>query len=83
MNIIKLIEMNSTFTQILGKLIKNKMFANLKNFENLKEKGQNLALTSQKLARCYRLHMLMIDTQKYTKFGKIGEKVSHTVRVPS
>jgi hypothetical protein len=30
--------MNSTFAQILGKLKKNKMSENLKNFENLKEK---------------------------------------------
>jgi hypothetical protein len=43
----KLIGMNSTFAQILGKLIKNKMSENLKNFENLKEKkGQNSALCS-------------------------------------
>jgi hypothetical protein len=32
LNIIKLIRMNSTFAQILGKLIKDKMFENLKNF---------------------------------------------------
>ena len=38
LNIIKLIGMNSTFAQILEKLIKNKMSENLKNFENLKEK---------------------------------------------
>ena len=38
LNIIRLIGMNSTFAQILGKLIKNKMSENLKNFENLKEK---------------------------------------------
>ena len=38
LNIIKLIGMNSTFAQILGKLIKNKMSENLKNFENLKER---------------------------------------------
>ena len=38
LNIIKLIGMNSTFAQILGKLKKNKMSENLKNFENLKEK---------------------------------------------
>ena len=37
LNIIKLIGMNSTFTQILGKLIKNKMSENLKNFESFKE----------------------------------------------
>jgi peroxiredoxin family protein len=30
--------MNSTFAQILGKLIKNKMSGNLKNLKNLKEK---------------------------------------------
>ena len=34
----KLIGMNSTFAQILGKLKRNKMSENLKNFENLKEK---------------------------------------------
>jgi hypothetical protein len=46
-SIIKLVGMNSTFTQILGKLIKNKISENLKNFENLKEKkGQNSALCS-------------------------------------
>jgi peroxiredoxin family protein len=38
LNIIKLIGMNSTFAQILGKLMKNKMSEYLKNFENLKEK---------------------------------------------
>ena len=38
LNIIKLIGMNSTFTQILGKLKNNKMSENLKNFENLTEK---------------------------------------------
>ena len=30
--------MNSTFAQILGKLKNNKIYKNLKNFENLKEK---------------------------------------------
>jgi peroxiredoxin family protein len=38
LNTIKLIGMNSTFAQILGKLMKNKMSENLKNFENFKEK---------------------------------------------
>ena len=38
LTIIKLIGMNSTFTQIWEKLKKNKMSENLKNFENLKEK---------------------------------------------
>ena len=38
LNIIKLIGMNSTFAQILGKLKNNKMSKNLKNFENLKGK---------------------------------------------
>ena len=38
LNVIKLIEINSTFAQILGKLMKNKMSENLKNFENFKEK---------------------------------------------
>jgi hypothetical protein len=38
LNIIKLIGMNSTFAQILEKLIKNKMSENSKNFENLKER---------------------------------------------
>ena len=38
LNIIKLIVMNSTFAQILGKLKNNKMSENLKNFENLTEK---------------------------------------------
>jgi hypothetical protein len=38
LNIIKLIGMNSTFAQILGKLKNNKMSENLKNFENLTEK---------------------------------------------
>ena len=38
LNIIKLIGMNSTFAQILGKLKNNKISKNLKNFENLKEK---------------------------------------------
>ena len=59
LNIIKLIGMNSTFAQILGKLKKkNKMSENLKNFENLKEKKKSKfslvlnPLTSQKLARC-------------------------------
>ena len=37
LNIFKLIGMNSTFAQILGKLKKNKMSENLKNFENLKK----------------------------------------------
>jgi hypothetical protein len=32
LDIIKLIEMNSTFAQILGKLKKNKMSENLKNY---------------------------------------------------
>ena len=38
LNIIKLIEINSTFAQILEKLKNNKMSENLKNVENLKEK---------------------------------------------
>ena len=38
LNIIKLIGMNSTFAQIMGKLRNNKIYKNLKNFENLKEK---------------------------------------------
>ena len=38
LNIIRLIGMNSTFAQILGKLKNNKLSENLKNFENLKEK---------------------------------------------
>ena len=38
LNIIKLIGINSTFAQILGKLKNNKMSENLKNFENLTEK---------------------------------------------
>ena len=38
LNIIRWLGMNSTFAQILGKLKKNKMSENLKNFENLKEK---------------------------------------------
>jgi hypothetical protein len=46
LNDIKLIGMNSTFAQILGKLKKNKMSENLKNLENLKEKSQNSALCS-------------------------------------
>jgi hypothetical protein len=36
LNIFRLIEMNSTFAQILGKLKNNKMSENLKNFEILK-----------------------------------------------
>ena len=44
LNIIKLIGINSTFAQILGKLKNNKMSENLKNLENLKEKSQNSAL---------------------------------------
>jgi hypothetical protein len=59
LNIIKLIGMFSTFAQILGKLKTNKMFGNLKNFENLTEKESKFSLvlnplTSQKLARCSR-----------------------------
>ena len=42
--IIKLIGMNSTIAQVLGKLIKNKMSENLKNFENLKEKNSKFSL---------------------------------------
>jgi hypothetical protein len=60
LNIIKLIVMNSTFAQILGKLKNNKMSENLKNFENLTEKKESKfslvlnPLTSQKLDRCSR-----------------------------
>ena len=39
LNILKLIGMNSTFPQILGKLKIDKMSENLKNFEDLKEKN--------------------------------------------
>ena len=38
LNIGKLIQMNSTFLQILGKFRKNRMSEYLKDFENLKEK---------------------------------------------
>ena len=60
LTIFELIGMNSTFAQILGKLKKNKMFENLNNFENLKEKKSKFSLvlsplTSQKLTRCSRL----------------------------
>jgi hypothetical protein len=59
LNIIKLIGMNSTFAQILGKFEKNKMSENLKNLENLKKKESKFSLvfnplTSQKLPRCSR-----------------------------
>jgi hypothetical protein len=59
LNITKLIGMNSTFAQILGKFKNNKMSENLKNFENLTEKKSKFSLvltslTSQKLARCSR-----------------------------
>ena len=59
LNIIKLIGINSTFAQILGKLKNNKMSENLKNLENLKEKKSKFSLvfnplTSQKLPRCSR-----------------------------
>ena len=54
MNIIKLIGMNSTFAQIIGKLKINKMSENL-NFETFKEKESEFnPLTSQKLAKCSR-----------------------------
>jgi hypothetical protein len=66
LNVIKLIEINSTFAQILGKLMKNKMSENLKNFENLKGKKSKFSLvlnslTSQKLARCYKPHSHRFD----------------------
>ena len=59
-NIFKLIGMNSTFAQIIGKLKKDKMSENLKNFKDLKEKKSKFSLvvsplTSQKLSRCSRL----------------------------
>jgi hypothetical protein len=59
LSIIKLIGMNSTFAQILGKLKNNEMSENLKNLENLKEKESKFSLvfnplTSQKLPRCSR-----------------------------
>ena len=61
-NIIKLIGINSTFAQILGKLLINKISKNLKNLENLKERRSDFSLvlnplTSQKLARCNRPHI--------------------------
>ena len=72
--------MNSTFPQILGKLKNNKISKNLKNFENLKEKSQNSALCSTHWppknwpgALDY-LALGLVDS-KYTKLGKIGEKV--------
>jgi hypothetical protein len=59
LNIIRLIAINSTFAQILGKFKKNKMSENLKNLENLKDKKSKFSLvfnplTSQKLPRCSR-----------------------------
>ena len=73
--------MNSTFAQILGKLKKNKMSENLKNFENLKErKNQNLILCSTHWTLVNwsgaldHLAIGLVDN-KYTKLGKIGEKV--------
>ena len=57
LNVIKLIEINSTFAQIVGKLKNNKISENLKNFENLKEKRVKIQPCAQptdlpKLARC-------------------------------
>ena len=46
-DIIKLIRMNSTFAQILGKLERKKMSNNLMNLNNFEKKGQNSALTSR------------------------------------
>ena len=73
--------MNSTFAQIWGKLKKNKMSENLKNFENLKEKkGQNSDLCSTHWppknwpGALDHLAIGLVDN-KYTKLGKIGEKV--------
>jgi hypothetical protein len=47
LDIIKLVGMNSTFAQILGKLRNNKMSENLKNFENLKEKKSKIQPCAQ------------------------------------
>ena len=73
--------MNSTFAQILGKLIKNKMSENLKNFENLKEKkNQNSTLCSTHWPpkswpnALDHLAIGLVDNE-YTKLGKLGEKV--------
>jgi hypothetical protein len=54
------------------------MSENLKNLENLKEKKSKFSLvfnplTSQKLRRCSR--PLSLVDNRYTKLGKIGEKV--------
>jgi hypothetical protein len=47
LNIIKLIRMNSTLAQILGKLKNNKMSKNLKNLENLTEKRAKIQPCAQ------------------------------------